>query len=99
MNRVLQHVPVNIIITYHSLLGITLVGTYILIEAAITGNGFRFTEYSSRSYGFLLSAVLCDTLCLFMATIAFQNDSGGFVSLLLYMSIVYAYFFDQFLFH
>ena len=34
-----------------------------------------------------------------MNTIAFQNDSSGFVSLLSYMSIVYAYFFDQFMFH
>ena len=33
-----------------------------------------------------------------MSTLAFQNDSGGFVSLLSYMSIVYAYFYDQFLF-
>ena len=98
MNRVLHFLPVNVIITFHALLGFTLVGTYILIEAAITGDGFRFAEYSGRSYGILLSAVLCDSLCLFMATIAFQNDSGGFVGLLLYMSIVYAYFCDQFLF-
>ena len=81
------------------MVGITLAGAYILIEAAITGNGFRFTEYSGRTYGILISTLLSDSLAMFSETIAFQNDSGGFVGLLSYISIVYAYFFDQFLFH
>ena len=71
LNRVLQHIPVNIIITYHSILGTVLLGAFILIEAAITGNGFRFTEYTGRQYGYLLGAVLFDSVCLFMATIAY----------------------------
>ena len=32
-------------------------------------------------------------------TMAFQNDSSGFIGLLSYMSIVYAYFFDLVVFH
>ena len=71
LNRVLQHVPTSIIITYHSVVGLVLVGSYILIEAAITGNGFRFTEYTGRQYGIIIAAVLCDSLTLITHTIAF----------------------------
>ena len=98
LNRVLQHVPINLIIFCNSVFGLAQFGSYIVIEAAVTGNGFKIAEYSGRQYGFLTAASLCDATCLYMATLAFQNDSGGFVSLLSYMSIVYAYFFDQFMF-
>ena len=57
--------------TYHSLLGTVLMSAFILIEAAITGNGFRFSEYTGRQYGYLLGAVLFDNLGLFMVTIAY----------------------------
>lgn len=80
------------------MLGILVIGSYIIIEAAVTGEGSTLTGYTGKEYGFLIGACLCDTACVFLATVAFQNDKSGFVSLLAYMSIFYVYTLDQFKF-
>lgn len=98
LNRKLKLVPTNVIIFYHGLLGFILFGCFILIEAAITGDGFRFADYTGRQFGILTCCTLIDYLSLVMMTMAFQYDSSGFVGLMSYMSIVYAYFSDYFLF-
>ena len=46
--------------------------------------------------------ILCccfDFVSLNSQTIAFQSDSSGFVSLIGYMSVLYAFLFDFFVFH
>lgn len=39
LNRALKETPVRVIIFYYSMLGIAVVGSYILIDAAINGMG------------------------------------------------------------
>lgn len=41
---------------------------------------------------------ICDFLALITLTIAYQNDSTGFVSIIGYMSVFYSFLADQFLF-
>ena len=48
LNRSLQQTPAPVIVIYHSTLGIILSGTYICVEAAITGDSFRFADYTKR---------------------------------------------------
>ena len=98
MNRVMKETPATVVIFYHGLFGLILVSIYLLIEAAFFddgfGDGFRILNYTSRQYGILVACVLCDSMELISITMAYQNDRSGFIGLLSYMSIVYAYFFD-----
>ena len=71
LNRVLQHVPTSIIIIYHSVVGLVLVGSYILIEAAITGDGLRFAAYSGSMYGLAEIGAICNVACMFCYIISF----------------------------
>ena len=99
LNRKLKLVPTHVIIFYHGMLGFVLFGAYITLEALVTGDGYKFADYTGKQIGILICCTLIDAHNLFMMTIAFQYDSSGFVSLMSYMSIVYAYFFDHFMFH
>ena len=71
LNRVLKQTPATVIIFFHSIFGLFLISIYILIEAGIKGNGFRFSGYTGRQYGILAAAVLCDSIDLIMMTVAF----------------------------
>ena len=71
LNRRLKDTPASVIIFYHATLGLIIVGTYILIEAYLIGNGFRFNDYTGRMYLIVAGSIACDSLELFMMTIAF----------------------------
>ena len=71
---------------------------FLIIEAIING-GTRLTEYTARQYGIAVAASLCETLALCTVTMAYQKDSSGFVALISYMNIVYAYICDQIFFN
>ena len=79
---------------YYGFIGIIAVSAYIFIEASVTGEGFRFSEYTGRQYLIALASNMCDSFALFASTIAFQADASSFVGLFSYMAIVYSYFFD-----
>ena len=88
LNRVIKHIPVNVIIFYHSILGMTVVGIIILLEAAITGDGFRFLQYTGRQFGYLTASCVCDSIALFAFTMAFLKDKSGFIGLLSYIRLI-----------
>ena len=46
----------------------------------------------------MLGAVLIETVAVYSMTIAYQSDSSGFVSLISYMLVIYAFFADIFVF-
>lgn len=92
LDRYLNATPVPVVIFWHSLNGLILISLYIVLEAIISGNGFRF--YTKRQYLIALASVAVDALAMTSSTIAFQSDSSGFIGLLLYTSVVYAYLLD-----
>ena len=94
LNRSLREVNSNIVVFYHSIMGITLAGTYILIEFFITGES-RLTEYSARLFLMASGVGVLDVSALYCFTIAFMSDSSGFISLLTYLRIVIAYTIDN----
>ena len=97
-SRMLKEIPLPIIVFYHTVGGLLLTGAFIGIECLITGKGSRLTEYTGKQYLICLGAAACDTIALFSDTLAFQKDSSGFVALISYMIIVYAYICDQIFF-
>ena len=99
LNRRLKETPAPILAIWQSFLVAFVLGIYILIEAAITGNGFRFAAYTGSMYGLAEIGAICNVACMFCYIISFQSDSSGFVALLSYLRIGYAYACDQLIFH
>ena len=103
-NRSLKTVKPEIIITYHGMGGVLICLTYILIEACLSSyqcwdNGLRILSYTGRIYGIALAASVIDNICLYCFTMAYAADSSGFVALISFLRIVWAYIADQVVFH
>ena len=82
---------------YFGVTGLILIGIILIAEAIING-GFR--TFEAETYGIICAAGLTDAVLINSLTIAFMNDRSGFVSLLTYMFIFYAFvadvvFFDE----
>ena len=92
-NRKLKAVNFAVVMVYHALLGGILSILYIGVESFIAG---KFRIYTSRQYLILAATALMDAIACFSMTIAYQKDSSGFISLLGYSTIVYAFLADIF---
>ena len=105
LNRSLSNYHYVIIMFYHGLLGIILGLSLILIAPFFNNNishyseGITFFSYSRDQYLKMLVAVMFDTIGVNCMTIAYQSDGSGFVSLLSYISIVYAFVGDLIIFN
>ena len=93
-------VPLNVIVFYHCLGGMIISVLYILIEALLnnSGGGLRIFSYTGRMYAICAISSALDNLCLYLFIIAFTADTSGFVSLLSYTRIVWAYLTDILIF-
>lgn len=99
LNRALKNVHHAILMFWHAVIGLTIASVAVLIEAAVVGDGIRIFHYDSSIYLLLAGAALFDTITVNSVTIAFQSDSSGFVSLISYISIVYAFIADLVIFN
>lgn len=73
--------------------------TFILVEMWITNSPCRFGDYTGRQMGIAMGASAFDTGALLSVTTGYQMDSSGFVSMLSYLNIVYAFICDQIVWH
>ena len=96
INRYLKGLHYAMVIFYHALCGLTLAASYILIEHFVTGNPFR--TYTADQYKTILLCCFFDFCAVNCQTLAFQNDTSGFVSLIGYMGVIYAFMADVFIF-
>lgn len=96
INRKLKGLHFAIILFYHALCGISIAISIILLEKLMTGNPFRI--YSAQQYGIMMLCCCFDFLNTNAQTLAFQNDSSGFVSLIGYVGILYAFLTDYLIF-
>jgi len=103
LNRALKGINSGVIMFWHGILGITLASIAVGIDFGIndagTGNGVQLFNYSKEVYGLMLAATLFDTLGVNAVTIAFQSDSSGFVSLISYINVIYAFLADCLIFN
>jgi len=97
INRTLKNVHFAVLLFYHGCIGLIMALLFIFGEKLITGNPFR--TYSLEQYGTMLLCCCFDFLSINSQTIAYQSDSSGFVSLIGYMSVLYAFLGDYFIFH
>lgn len=96
INRKLKGMHFAIVLFYHALCGIFITVIIIVLEKVITGNPFRI--YTANQYLIMLLCCCFDFLCVNAQTLAFQNDTSGFVSLVGYVGILYAFLTDYFIF-
>lgn len=87
----------------HGVIGLCIAMGAVLIEAAVSTNdeddGIRLFHYTGSIYLFMVGASLFDTMAVNSVVIAFQSDSSGFVSLISYINIIYAFAADLIIFN
>mmetsp|Transcript_2371 Transcript_2371/g.3266 ORF Transcript_2371/g.3266 Transcript_2371/m.3266 type:complete len:262 (+) Transcript_2371:399-1184(+) len=102
LNRALKGINSGVIMFWHGLLGIMLALAAVTIEYFArdhgTGAGFHLFNMEPKLTGLLLAATMGDTLAVNSMTIAFQSDSSGFVSLISYVNVIYAFLADCLIF-
>ena len=102
LNRALKGINSGVIMFWHGILGITLatiaVLTQYFVEDQPEGNSFHLFNMSWKLFGLMLAATMFDTLTVNAYTIAYQSDSSGFVALISYVVVIYAFLFDILIF-
>ena len=98
-NRSLKQTHTAVICFFHACGGLFMASTYILIEFLLSDDGLRMKQYTGRQFWIATGAATFNSGANITSTIAYQCDSSGFVSLISYVNIVYAYICDQIIFH
>ena len=93
-SRKLKDTPAPILAFWNGLLVSLICGICI----AFREGGFRFDEFAFI-YGIAEIGALFFVVIMFAYTIAYQSDSSGFVALISYVQIGYAYCADRLIFH
>ena len=96
--RVLKNVHPGIMMFWHGVLGLILAFAGVAITSLVSDDGLTILNYDREVYILMLSATLFDTLQVNSQTIAFQSGNSGFVSLISYVNVLYAFIFDSLIF-
>ena len=96
--RSLRTLRPEIIIFYYTLFGLIITSIFIPVEMSITSMPSRLMSYTGRQYWIVIAVSAFDAGSMIGNTFAYQSDRSGFVSLISYMSIVYAYMSDTLIF-
>ena len=101
MVRALSFMHSSVLMFWHGVLGLIMAAIAIAAMALAnpSGSGLSLFSYDLQTYGIILAATLFDTLAINSQTIAFQSGSSGFVSLISYVSVLYAFLSDCLIFH
>ena len=102
LNRALKGINSGVIMFWHGVLGAVLAVAAVAVEFLVKdlgeGSGLHMFNMSAKCAGLMLAATMGDTLAVNSVTIAFQSDSSGFVSLISYISVIYAFLGDCLIF-
>jgi len=98
-NRSLSDFPYQLIMFWGSLLAIPIWVSCCLFNFALSGSALTIFSLSASTWWMLLAAIAFDILATNAMTIAFQSGSSGFICLIGYLSIVYAFLSDLIIFN
>ena len=97
VNRKLKAVHVTIIMFWYGLIGFSCSLICLFLWAWATRSSFMI--YSSMGYLWLILGSLGDNAAVVFGIVAWQKDTSSFVSLIAYVSVVYAFLSDYFIFN
>ena len=78
-----------------------IIGLYIenMLYSTEDGEPLRILNYTGEQYLYCIAIAVCNHGVLYFYIVAFQNDRSGFISLLAYIGLLYAFLLDIFYFH
>ena len=97
-NRIIKDVHFTLIMFWYNAFGAIFPFIGLTIGKIVATGPFTFYSYSSTAFMWLILGSLCDFTTCMAVFIAFQNDSSGFVSLLAYASVFWAFLSDALIF-
>jgi hypothetical protein len=97
VSRKIKDVHFSVAISYASIIGTVIPFSYTLIHSAITGDAFF--NYSKIGWFWLILGGLTDSQAISSGIVAYQSDDSTFVSMLSYISVVWAFTSDLLFFN
>lgn len=78
-----------------------IIGLYIenMLYSSGDAEPLRILNYTREQYLYCIGIAVCNHGVLYFYIVAFQNDRSGFISLLAYIGLLYAFLLDVFYFH
>lgn len=95
----MQKVHFTVNLFYYGILASLIVLVMIAAESLITSQPVRYWAYSSEQWFFIWLTCFVNYLGMNCETIAMQNERSGFISLLGYIGVVYAFVGDLAIFN
>ena len=94
----MQNVNFAVILFYYGVVAFILSLLMVVLESLVKHEAIRLWEYSGEQYGYMLLLSTVNYIGMNCQTIALQNEKSGFVTLLGYIGLVYAFLGDLFIF-
>jgi len=99
MTRKMQRVFFAIQMFYYASVALAVTVIMIVAESYINDHTIRFWGYSGAQYGWMFAVASFNFIGMFSSTISAQNERAGFVTLLAYIGLVYAFLGDWLIFN
>ena len=97
--RIMQRIPAFVLNTYYSCVAAFATAVIIFIESQRNGGELRIFTYTKDQYIASLGCSFINVVGMTCQTIALQNEKSGLITLLGYVSLVYAFMFDTLIFN
>ena len=95
----MQKMNFAVMLFYYSVVALFITALMVLVEAWVNHHPLRFWDYTGEQFGFTFLLSCVNFIGLNCQTIALQNERSGFITLLGYIGLVYAFLGDIFIFH
>ena len=97
-NRMLKGIDIYAVMFFHGLLGLFLALCYLIEDGLQRNDFFIILNYSLMQYSIVIFSCVLDLSCVYFGFVAAQASNLGFVGLISYTAIVYAFLTDLFIF-
>lgn len=98
MTRKLQKIHPTTMLFSYSIVGFVATLLILIIESLATWSPWRFGTYSWGQYGWMVLASTISTFSLICNIIAAQNEKAAIIQMIGYVSLIYAFLGDYFIF-
>ena len=98
LSRSLQDVNFSVLLFWYGVVAVPANLLIVLCEAYVNSHSFRLLEYDAGQYMWMLLIAFFNFIGVCSQTIAAQNERSGFVTLLGYIGLVYAFMGDLLIF-